>query len=132
MAISPKRDTGGDRDPLTVAMPRSWVLVLLQVLVVSPMIGLAGQDPAFDEVYLWGFTRYWVFYAYGFALLPAALMACVLVDVHGPRRVMRAWLLVFAAGMALTGAASLLDGIGGGFVLLAGQTIAGLGPASFR
>jgi hypothetical protein len=129
MAISPKRDTGGDRDPLTVTMPRSWVLVALQVLVVFPMslISWVSQDPAFDGVDLWGFTRYWVFFAYGFALLPAALMACVLVDVRAPRRVMRAGLLVYAAGLALTGGASLLDGIGGGFLLLGGQAIAGLG-----
>ncbi len=128
MAISPKRDTGGGRDPLTVTMPRSWVLVLLQVLVVAPifMIGWLSRDPAFDEVELWGFTRYWIFYAYDFALLPAALTACVLVDVHAPRRVMRAGLLVYAAGLALAGAASLLDGIGGGFLLLAGLAIAGL------
>jgi hypothetical protein len=129
MAISPKRDTGSDKDPLTATMPRPWVLVLLQVLVLSPMymIGWLSQDPAFGEVGLWGFTRYWIFDSYDLAFLPAALMACVLVDVHGSRRVMRAGLLVYAAGLALAGAASLLDGIGGGFLLLAGQAIAGLG-----
>jgi hypothetical protein len=48
MAISPKRDTGSDKDPLTVTMPRPWVLVLLQVLVVSPMymIGWLSPGPA--------------------------------------------------------------------------------------